>query len=72
VTTSTLPSTRSAALDAVPTLTRALREVCVGDDYQARVELSSLSTDELAEILEATTRVLGLLATVEAAKKATR
>jgi hypothetical protein len=48
-------------------LAGALREVIDGDDDMARGLLSSLSTDELAAILEATTRVLGLLATVEAA-----
>lgn len=72
VTTSTLPSSSQVARDAVPTVNRALREVIAGDDYQAKVELSSLSLDELAAIIPAATRVLGLLATVELAKKATR
>jgi hypothetical protein len=48
-------------------LSAATREVIAGDDDAARDFLSSLSLDELSAILEATTRVLGLLATVEAA-----
>jgi hypothetical protein len=63
VTTSTLPSSRSAAL----------REVIDGDDDMASGLLSSLSLDELAAIIPAATRMLGLLgllATVELAAKA--
>jgi hypothetical protein len=72
VTTSTLPSTRSAALRAVSTVSAATREVIAGDDDAARDFLSSLSLDELSAILEALSTVLGLVAAVETAKKETR
>lgn len=64
--------TRADALRSVSTLASAVREVIDGDDEQARADLSALSLDEIAAVLPAVTRVLGLLASIEAARAAKR
>jgi hypothetical protein len=69
MTTQTLPN-RDEALRCVATVAAALREVIDGDQEQGRALLSELSNGQIAAILPAVTVVLGLLATVEAARKA--
>ena len=71
MTTSTLPSTRrDEALRCVATVAAALREVIDGDQEQGRALLSELSTDQIAAVLPSLSVVLGLLASVEAARLA--
>ena len=80
MTTQTLSSTRptadedaairAAALDSVRTVASALREVIGGDEHQARSDLSGLSDVEIAAVLPALMRTVGLLAGVESTRKA--
>ncbi len=65
-------TTRADALRSVSTVARAVREVIDGDDEQARTDLSVLSVDEITAVFPAVARVLGLLASIEAARAAKR
>ncbi len=65
-------ATRAAALRSVSTIAAATREVIDGDDDMARGLLSALSVDEITAVFPAVSRVLGLLASIEAARKAAK
>lgn len=72
MTTQTLPSTRDLALEAVSTVTSALREVIDGDEAMATGLLSDLTPAHIAAVVPFLTRTLGLLVGVESAKKAAK